>query len=113
MYEYSVSLSPVESICTWNAYDYYCDSEILFYDCVLKMDIAPFKKGDLIPSISYDYEKFVINFFVGDKLYQYPVTLFFQLEAPTIRDLDTTYADELRQAEKEFYEYGKFFHENG
>ena len=113
MYEYSVSLSPVESICTWNAYDYYCDSEVLFYDCVLKTDIAPFKKGDLIPSISYDYENLTISLFVGDKLYQYPVTFFFQLESPTIKDLEPTFADHLRRSEQEFYEYGKFFHENG
>lgn len=105
MYEYSVSLSPVESICTWNAYDYCCDSEVLFYDCVLKTDVEPFKKGDLIPSISYDYKNLTISLFVGDKLYQYPVTFFFQLESPTIKDLEPTFADHLRRSEQEFYEY--------
>lgn len=113
MYEYTVSLSPIDEICSWNAYDYYGMREIVFYECVLKMDITPFKKGDLIPVIYYNYENPTIQLLINNKLYEYPITFLFKLGELTIKGTEPTIADQLGKAEESFYDYGNFFHENG
>lgn len=68
--------SLIESASGWDLVD---DMNPQFYDAELKVDMAPFSKGDVVGTFAFSmsgHDSPCVQIYHGDKVYEYPVTGF-------------------------------------
>ena len=105
MYEYTVSTCPIEQICKWSSWDYYDTfGALVFYDCVLTIDLPPFKKGDVLNRIYYRFGDGTIECVEEGSNYKYVYPLYIKLGDPIKMELEKTYADQEEEDRKAYYE---------
>lgn len=106
MYAYTIASCPIEQICSsWNSWEYYDTfGSLVFYDCVLKIDLNPFKKGDKLDRIYYRFGEGTLECIDENCEFKYVYPIYMELGEPIKTEIEKTFADQEEEDRKAYYE---------